>query len=54
MEQSTPRVGVAALKKFFGLKDGQTLAEFAVESKQLTDDDFAQLRDGITNGSLTY
>lgn len=48
------RVGVADLKKYFGLKPGETLKEFAAESKALTDEDFCQLRDGIQNGSLTY
>lgn len=48
------RAGVSHLKSFFGLKPGQTLMEFAAEVKRLTDEDFAALRDGIVDGSLTY
>lgn len=48
------RTGIAALKKFFGTRDGQSLSEFAAEVKELTDEDFEQLRDGINDGSLTY
>lgn len=33
-----------ACKKFFGLKDGQTLAEFVGELKQLTDEDKAEMK----------
>lgn len=51
---TTGRKGVAVLKKFFELKNGQTLQEFAAETKELDDKSFEQLRDGIEDGTLTY
>ena len=48
------RTGISALKKFFGTKDGQSLSDFAAEVKELDDESFFQLRDGINDGSLTY
>ena len=44
----------SVLKKFFGLKDGQTLSDFAGELKQLTDEDKEQLVQGITDESFSY
>jgi len=51
---SAGRTGISALKKFFGTKDGQSLSDFAAEVKELDDEAFFQLRDGINDGSLTY
>lgn len=51
---STGRTGVSVLKKYFGLKDGESLKDFAGETKQLTDQDFDQLKTGIEDGSFTY
>lgn len=51
---TTGRKGVSVLKKFFGTLPGQSLAEFAEETKALSDQDFEAIRDGITDGSLTY
>ncbi|WP_188188925.1 hypothetical protein [Nonomuraea sp. SYSU D8015] len=50
----TGRKGVSSLKKYFDLKPGQKLAEFAEETRQLTDKDFEQIKSGIENGSLNY
>lgn len=46
--------GAAQLQKFFGKKDGQTLADFAAELKQLTQLDKQQIGQGIADGKLTY
>lgn len=39
------------IKEFFGYK---TLAEFAKDWKLLSDEDKAQIKSGIEDGSLTY
>ena len=38
----------------FFRKDGETLTQFSQEWKSLTDDDKAQIREGIGNGTFTY
>lgn len=48
------KVNVKALKEFFGLKEGQRLADFAEELKALSTEEKEQLSEGILNGSLTY
>lgn len=45
---------VAKALKYFGKKDGQSLSDFAIEWKQLTDADKDQLVQGINDGTLTY
>lgn len=50
----TDKSDAVVLKEFFGKREGQTLTEFVVEMRQLTDEDKQQLADGIRNGSLTY
>lgn len=50
----TEQKPVTVLNKFFGRKPGQSLQEFGQEIKTLTDEDKAQLVEGITNGTLTY
>lgn len=44
----------SVLKAYFGYSEGQDLAAFAVEMKALTDEDKAQLVEGIENGTFTY
>lgn len=51
-EQNTSKTKV--IKEFFGYKEGQGLREFAEEFKALSEQDKAQLAEGITNGTLTY
>lgn len=48
------RTGISVLKKFFELKPGQRLHDFAEEVKALDDKSYAELHDGIEDGSLTY
>ncbi|GAA3559695.1 hypothetical protein GCM10022419_045370 [Nonomuraea rosea] len=50
----TGRKGVSTLKKYFDVKPGQKLAEFADETRRLTDKDFDEIRGGIENGTYTY
>jgi len=45
---------VSTLKKFFELKEGQKLQDFAEELKSLTMEEKLALCDGIESGSLTY
>ena len=45
---------IGPLSKFFGKKDGQKLADFAAEIRELTDTDKAELVAGINDGSFTY
>lgn len=45
---------VKVLRDYFGKKEGGTLAGFAAELKELTDQEKQQLADGIRNESLTY
>ncbi|MBP8211440.1 MAG: hypothetical protein KAY11_17875 [Ilumatobacteraceae bacterium] len=49
-----PKSGVAAAVKFFGKLPGQSLAEFAKEWNELSDESKTQLANGINDGSLTY
>lgn len=54
-EDQKPTTGtISTVKKYFGLKDGQTMTEFAKEYKELTDEDKAQLAGGILDGTETY
>ena len=48
------KISIKPLKEFFGLKEGQKLADFAEELKQLTDEDKQQLSKGIEDGTLNY
>ncbi len=50
----TPTKTPAVLKKFFGLREGDKLIDFAKELKDLTDEDRIQLTSGILDGSFTY
>lgn len=53
--EPTTRVGnVSIVKKFFGLKENQTMTQFAAEWKELSDKDKTELTEGIENESLTY
>ena len=42
------------LKKFFGVRAGDKLQDFAKELKNLTDSDREELTTGILNESFTY
>lgn len=42
------------ISKFFGKKDGQSLGELAAEIKELSDEDKAQLKAGIEDGTYSY
>lgn len=42
------------LKKFFGIKEGERLFDFAKELKSLTDEDRQQLTLGIEDESYSY
>lgn len=46
-------VSIAKIKDFFGL-NGKTLKAFTEEWKALTDEDKAQIKQGIGDGTLTY
>ena len=48
------QTNIKVLRDFFGKKEGGTLAGFAAELKELTDQEKQQLADGIRNESLTY
>jgi len=48
------RTFTKTLKDYFGIKEGDKLADFAKEIQALSDEEKAQLADGIENGSLTY
>jgi hypothetical protein len=48
------KFSVKVLKEFFGLREGDKLADFAQELKALSDEEKQQLHDGIEDGSLTY
>lgn len=45
---------LATLYRFFGKREGQGLKEFKAELDELTDNDKAQLVEGINNGTYTY
>ena len=45
---------VKVLKDFFGLRDGDKLADFAKELKELSDEEKIQLSNGIEDGTLDY
>jgi hypothetical protein len=45
---------IGPLKKFMGLKEGQTLVEFGDELKELTDQDCEDLAKGLEDGTLNY
>lgn len=45
---------IKLLKDYFGTREGDTIREFAVEIKALTEKDKRQLVGGIKDGSLTY
>lgn len=50
-----PRKGFPTVAmRYFGRKPQQSIGEFGAELKALTDDDIAQLRTGIENGTETY
>lgn len=53
-KDGNPMSNTKVLSKYFGKKDGGTLAQFADEIKQLTEQDKQQLGDGIRNVTLTY
>ena len=46
--------GIGLAMKFFGRRDGQTLAEFRDEWNELSNPAKDQLTVGISNGTLTY
>lgn len=43
----TPISFIAAMRRFFGLREGQTLTEFSAELKALNDADRAYFRKGL-------
>lgn len=45
---------VKTLMKFFGKKEGQDLASFGQELKELSDAEKIQLCNGIEDGTLNY
>lgn len=49
-----PKTYIKTLKEFFGFREGQDLAGFGKELKDLSDEEKAQLGEGIENGSLDY
>ena len=53
-EPEAPKVGMKAVFQFFGKKDGQTLAGFSQEWKELSLEERAAISAGIADGSLTY
>jgi hypothetical protein len=42
------------VKDYFGIKPGTTLKDFTNEWSALTDEDKAQIKDGLSNETLTY
>lgn len=48
------RTFTKTLKEYFGMKPGQQLSDFAVELRDLSEEDKIQLADGIENGTLDY
>lgn len=48
------RTFTKTLKEYFGLKEGDRLADFAKEIQALSEEDKVQLADGIENGTLDY
>ena len=40
--------------EYFGRREGQTLKDFTVEWGALSDEDKAQLKEGLGDGSLNY
>lgn len=53
-DEDNPRKGGAKIMKYMGKKPGQNLTDVSAEMKELTDEDVAQLVEGIENGTLTY
>lgn len=49
-----PQTGIAAAMKYFGKRNGQTLAEFKGEWDELSAESKAQILAGLNDGSLTY
>ena len=39
---------MAACRKYFGFKDGQTLTEFSKEVKELSAEDHAEMAEGLS------
>lgn len=54
MTTNEKNFSVKTLKDYFGLRDGDKLADFANELKELSDEEKQQLSEGIESGSLTY
>lgn len=48
------KFSVKVLKEYFGLRDGDKLADFAKELKDLSEEEKIQLHDGIEDGSMNY
>ena len=46
--------GIALAMKYFGKRDGQSLAEFRGEWNKLSNPAKDQLTTGLTDGTLTY
>jgi hypothetical protein len=50
----TKRTFTKTLKNYFGMREGDALADFAKEIQALSDEDKVQLADGIEDGTLNY
>lgn len=48
------RTFTKTLKEYFGVKEGERLADFAKEIQALSEEDKIQLADGIENGTMNY
>lgn len=49
-----PKSDMLTIKEFFGTREGETLQDFAKEIRALSDQDKAQLAEGIRNETFTY
>jgi hypothetical protein len=54
MEEQKSMGNAKLFKAFFGYRDGDRLQDFAQELKQLTDEEKAQIVQGIEDRSMTY
>ena len=47
-------ITIKAIKEFFGMRPGDTLKSFTEEWKSLSDEDKAQIKQGLSDGTFTY
>lgn len=52
-DKKNPKTAVT-LKKYFGIKEGDKLIDFANELKKLTDEDRQELTKGILDETFSY